>query len=576
MSGRVYRTLVVCSLLGLLMCSSAPVWGAPAAERQATGATIHIVQWGESLSLIATRYGVTASAIAQANGIANPNLIYAGQSLTIPGASSPSPAPSSGATTTYVVRSGDTLSGIAYRFGTTVNAIVSLSGIVNPNLIYVGQTLKIPGQGQSTSPGGSTGSACVYVVQAGDNLTKIALKYGTSVWAIAIANNLANPSFIWVGQRVAIPNCPSSGGTTPTPAAPTPTPRPNVTPTTTVTPGPVARMNTPEYGVHTFLWWSGEHRARDAQLVKDAGLTWAKELFPWRSIEGAGKGIYDWSVADQVVQVLNERGIKIIARVDFQPAWSRSGSANNGPPDNYRDYGDFLYALASRYKGKIQAYEIWNEPNLAREWGDRPPNAAEYVALLRVAYQRIKEADASAIVITAGLAPTGTGLPAAVPDVQYLREMYAAGAKGYFDVLGVHAPGYKAAPEISPDEVKNNRELGGQRFFCFRHVEDLRQVMVDNGDAGKQVAVLEFGWTSDTRSGSPYAWHAVSEETKAEYIVRAFQWARDHWSPWMGAMTVLSIANPSWTQADEQYWWSITNPDGTVRPAYDALKRAPK
>lgn len=579
MSRRAYRILVVCSLLGLMMSSSSAVWGAPATERQATGATIHIVQWGENLSLIATRYGVTASAIAQANGIANPNLVYAGQSLTIPRASSPTPSPSGGGTTTtttYVVRSGDTLSAIAYRFGTTVSAIVSSSGIVNPNLIYVGQTLKIPGQGQSTSPGGSTGTVCIYVVQAGDNLTRIALKYGISVWSIAIANNLANASFIWVGQRLAIPNCSSGGGATPTPVTPTPTPQPNVTPPATVTPGPVARMNTPEYGADTFLWWSGEHRARDAQLVKDAGLTWAKEVFPWRSIEGAGKGIYDWSVADQVVQVLNDRGIKIIARVDYQPAWSRSSGANNGPPDNYRDYGDFVYALADRYKGKIQAYEIWNEPNLAREWGDHPPNAAEYVALLRVAYLRIKEADPNALVITAGLAPTGTGLPVAVPDGQYLREMYAAGAKGYFDVLGVHAPGYRAAPETSPDEAKNSGDLGGQRFFCFRHVEDLRQVMVDNGDAGKQMAVLEFGWTSDTRAGSPYAWHAVTEDTKAQYVVRAFQWARDHWSPWMGAMTVLSIANPSWTQADEQYWWSITNPDGTVRPAYEALKAASK
>jgi hypothetical protein len=335
-------------------------------------------------------------------------------------------------------------------------------------------------------------------------------------------------------------------------------------------------MNTPEYGVHTFLWWNGEHRPRDAQLAKDAGLTWVKELFPWRNIEGAGKGIFDWSVSDDVVQKLNERGLKIIARVDFQPGWARADEAHNGPPDNYRDYGDFVFAMADRYKGRIQAYEVWNEPNLAREWGDQPPNAAEYVALLRVAYQRIKEADPDAVVMTAGLAPTGTGLPHALPDVQYLRQMYQAGAKNYFDVLGVHAPGYKASPETSPDEAQNNSDLGGQRFFCFRHVEDYRQVMVEKGDSGKQMAVLEFGWTSDSRPGSPYAWHSVSEETKADYIVRAYQWARDHWSPWMGAMTVLSIANSSWTEAEEQYWWSITNPDGSVRPAYDALKAAPK
>ncbi|TKJ31588.1 MAG: hypothetical protein CEE40_00775 [Chloroflexi bacterium B3_Chlor] len=575
MRKRMCRMVVVFIVLALLAGLGSPVWGAPESERRATASLLHIVQWGENLTLIARRYGVTTGAIVQANGIANPNYIYAGQRLVIP-TPSPSPSPpSSGTTTTYVVRRGDTLSGIAYRFGTTVNTIVSLNGLVNPNLIFGGQTLRIPGQGQPSQPDQPT-ETCVYVVKAGDNLTRIALAYRTTVWAIAIANNLANPSFIWVSQRLVIPGCSPSSSPTPTPGPPGPAPQPTATPAPTVQPGPVPRMNTPEYGVHTFLWWNGEYRARDAQMVKDAGLTWVKELFPWRSIEGAGKGIFNWSVADQVVQTLNDRGLKVIARVDFQPAWARAAGANNGPPDNYRDYGDFLYAMASRYRGRIQAYEIWNEPNLAREWGDRPPNAAEYVALLRVAYRRINEADPNAVVITAGLAPTGTGLPHAIPDVRYLREMYQAGAKNYFDVLGVHAPGYKAAPETSPSEVQNNPALGGRRFFCFRRVEDLRQVMVENGDAGKQMAVLEFGWTSDPRPGSPYNWHAVSEETKADYIVRAFQWARDHWSPWMGVMTVLSIADTAWTEDDEQYWWAITNPDGTTRLAYDALRSAPK
>ncbi len=570
MRKRMCRTVMMLSLIALLAALVSPVWGAPEAKRQGASSLIHIVQWGENLTLVARRYGVTTTAIVQANGISNPNYIYAGQTLIIP-ASSTSPAPPpSGPTSSYVVQRGDTLSAIAYRFGATVNSIVSLNGLVNPNLIFAGQTLRVPGRGEPSQPT----QTCVYVVKSGDNLTRIALAYRTTAWAIAIANNLANPSFIWPGQQLVIPGC--SPSSVPTPVPPNQTPQPTVTAVPTVQPGPVARMNTPEYGVHTFLWWNGEHRARDAQMVKDAGLTWVKELFPWRSIEGAGKGILDWSVADQVVQTLNDRGLKTIARVDFQPAWARAGGANNGPPDNYRDYGDFLYAMASRYRGRIQAYEIWNEPNLAREWGDRPPNAAEYVALLRVAYRRIKEADPNAMVITAGLAPTGTGLPHAIPDVQYLRQMYQAGAKNYFDVLGAHAPGYKAAPETSPSEVQNNRALGGRRFFCFRRVEDLRQVMVENGDAGKQMAVLEFGWTSDPRPGSPYNWHSVSEETKADYIVRAFQWARDHWSPWMGVMTVLSITDTAWTEDDEQYWWAITNPDGTTRPAYDALRSAPK
>ncbi|NIN68187.1 MAG: LysM peptidoglycan-binding domain-containing protein [Anaerolineae bacterium] len=575
MGNRKRRLVMVVSLVALLAGLASPVWGAPETNPQSTVSQIHIVQWGENLTLIARRYGVSTTAIAQANGIANPNYIYAGQRLVIPtGSTSPAPPPS-GSTTTYVVRRGDTLSGIAYRFGTTVNGLVSLNGLVNPNLIFAGQTLRVPGQGAPSQPS-QPAQTCVYVVKRGDNLTRIALAYRTTVWAIAIANNLANPSFIWVGQRLTIPGCSPSSSPTPTPRPTTPAPGPTVSPTPTAKPGPAPGTKTPEYGVHTFMWWNGEHRDRDAQLAKDAGVTWVKEVFPWKNIEGAGKGIFDWSVADQLVQILNDRGLKIIARVDFQPIWARADGANNGPPDNYIDYGDFLYAMASRYRGKIHAYEIWNEPNLAREWGGKAPNAAEYVALLRVAHRGIKQADPNAVVMTAGLAPTGTGLPHAIPDAQYLREMYQAGAKNYFDVLGVHAPGYKAAPETDPAEVANNPALGGRRFFCFRRVEDLRQIMVQNGDAGKQMAVLEFGWTSDPRPGSPYQWHAVSEETKADYIVRAFQWARDHWSPWMGPMTVLSIADVKWTEADEQYWWAITNPDGTTRPAYDALRNAPK
>ncbi len=568
MKNTLYRFAVGFALFALLAGLGSPVWGAPRWNPQSTSSLVHIVQWGENLTLIARRYGVSMTTIVNANGIANPDYIYAGQRLVIPSGVSPSP----GQTTSYIVCGGDTLSGIAIRFGTTVSELVSLNRIVNPDLIYAGQQLQIPGDGTASEPS----DTCIYVVKAGDTLSGIALVYRTTVWALTIANNLANPSFIWVGQRLVIPGCSPSSEPAATPAPPTPTPQPGVTPTPTVAPSPVSPMQTPEYGVHTFLWWSAETRARDAQLAKDAGFGWVKQVFSWRNIEGAGKGIFDWAIADQVVQAVNDRGLKIIARVDFQPAWARADGANNGPPDNYADYGDFLYAMAGRYRGRVQAYEIWNEPNLAREWGDQPPNAAEYVALLRVAYRRIKEADPSAVVITAGLAPTGTGLPHAIPDVQYLREMYQAGVKSYFDVLGVHAPGYKAAPEVSPGDVDNDPALGGQRFFCFRRVEDLRQVMVDNGDGGKQMAVLEFGWTSDPRPDSPYNWHSVSEETKAEYIVRAYQWARDHWSPWMGVMTVLSIADPAWTENDEQYWWAITNPDGTTRPAYDAVRSAPK
>jgi LysM repeat protein len=123
----------------------------------------------------------------------NPNRIYAGQRLTVPCGS---PPPVGGVW--YTVRSGDTLSGIAWRHGTSVWAIVQANGISNPNRIYAGQRIFLPGG--APPPGGAW-----YTVRWGDTLSSIAWRHGVSVWAIVQANSLANPNRIYAGQRLYIP-----------------------------------------------------------------------------------------------------------------------------------------------------------------------------------------------------------------------------------------------------------------------------------------------------------------------------------------------------------------------------------
>jgi LysM repeat protein len=179
---------------------------------------VHVVQRGENLSSIAARYGTTVNAIVSANGLANANYIYAGQRLTIPSAGgSGGTVAASG---TYTVRRGDTLASIAARHGTTVRAIASANGLANANYIYPGQRLTIPGGSGST--GGSGGQAgasngSTYTVRRGDTLASIAYRHGTTAWAIASANGLANPNYIYPGQRLRIP---AGGGSPPAPAAP--------------------------------------------------------------------------------------------------------------------------------------------------------------------------------------------------------------------------------------------------------------------------------------------------------------------------------------------------------------------
>jgi LysM repeat protein len=180
--------------------------------------TIHVVQRGENLFRIALRYGVTVNALASANGLSNVGRIYVGQRLVIPtgGSANPTTPSSSGV---HVVRRGENLFRIALRYGMTAQRLAAANGIVNTNRIYVGQRLVIPGAGSGPStPAQPTPSGQTYTVRRGDTLSAIALRYGVSTWALARVNGIRNASLIYVGQVLRIP----SGGNPAPPAHPSP------------------------------------------------------------------------------------------------------------------------------------------------------------------------------------------------------------------------------------------------------------------------------------------------------------------------------------------------------------------
>ena len=610
------------------------------APSSGAGTVIYVVKRGDTLMAIAWRYGVTTNAIVQANGIRNPNLIYVGQRLRIPATAAPKPTKP----IVHIVRRGETLTAIAWRYGVTVWNIVAANGLRNPNLVYIGQRLVIPGtkpppkptkvpgpQPTKPAPKPTTPAVSVWAARIVSNTNQDHPVAGPgSVLQVSVKDKVGLPVKINLGQYYettmltgsksevdpyACEFAPLQAGTwtiapeglgtsfniyvdgsgwahvefyrtgatppppTPKPGQPTPTPQPPVK----------GKMKSPEYGMHAFLWWRPEVADRDLQLIQQAGFGWVKQTFAWREIEGASKGKYDWSRADRVVNQAQQYGLRVIARVDSQPKWAGGGYPTIGPPNHMQDFADFLKAMAKRYKGHIHAYQIWNEPNLKREWGNKAPNPAAYTNMLKKAYNAIKSVDPNALVITAGLAPTTRWDSVAMPDTEFVKGMYNAGAKGYFDALGVHAAGYKAPPEMDPGQVANDPNFYNKgdpycpgsrcRIYCFRHVEDLRQIMVNRGDGGRQIVVLEFGWSSDPRSNSPYHWHAVSEEQKAEYLVRAYQYAKAHWSPWIGLMSLIYMPKPDWTQNNEQYWWSIIEPvypELHLLPAYVHLKNMPK
>lgn len=163
-----------------------------------TGGTTYTVKAGDTLYSIAKKYNVTVDALAKANNITNYNLIRVGQVLVIPGTTPPPPPPAT--TVKYTVKAGDTLYSIAAKYKTTVTAIAKANNITNINLISVGQVLTIP-----TTQAPPPATTVKYTVKAGDTLYSIALRYNTTVAAIAKANNITNVNSISVGQVLTIP-----------------------------------------------------------------------------------------------------------------------------------------------------------------------------------------------------------------------------------------------------------------------------------------------------------------------------------------------------------------------------------
>ena len=154
----------------------------------------YTVQEGDTLSRIATDHGATYQHLAVINGIENPNLIHVGQVIYFDTASAPS-APTSSAET-YTVQPGDSLSEIAAAHGTTYQELAALNGIADPNKIYPGQVLKFSGDAPASDE--------TYTVQPGDTLSEIAEAHGTTYQHLAEINGISNPNLIRVGQVLKI------------------------------------------------------------------------------------------------------------------------------------------------------------------------------------------------------------------------------------------------------------------------------------------------------------------------------------------------------------------------------------
>lgn len=482
---RLQQLAIALVLLGILVFGA--VAPQPTKAQDDTSEFPHTVQAGETLYSIARRYNVTVFAISNRNNITNPNLIFSGQILQIPGAPPTNPNPEPQATEEPGEDATETSSPAAPVESATATA--------------------------TTPP--PPANERRHVVGQGENLFRIALQYGTTVQAIVELNGLANPNVIYVGQELRIPPATQPGQTPPPAAATTPAPAATEEPgstggepvateeasevgteTETAVPQNQARTVEFAYGVEVLL--QGQEIEPIVGHVSDLGVSWAKQEVSWALVEPI-EGTFEFAELDAIVDELDAVGVNIMLTVTTAPTWARTSSQETGPPDDYQKFASFVGTLAQRYSGRVDAYEIWSEPNLRQRWNGKPISGAEYVNLLSPAFGAIKAADSTAVVVTAGLAPTGTNDGVnAVDDRVYLGQMYAAGVADVSDAIGAHPFGWANPPnalccENTPDVFNWDDHPS---FFFLETLEDYREIMMANGDSGTVIWVTAFGWGS--------------------------------------------------------------------------------
>lgn len=329
-------------------------------------------------------------------------------------------------------------------------------------------------------------------------------------------------------------------------------------------------------GVNTFLDLEPDPavRRRSLEMVKAAGIHWVRQELRWEEIEPSGPGQYvdpnfgtsTWEKYDDIVKQAHDLGLELILRLDTSPGWVRSSAAQDGhaPPKDLAEWRRFVSVVAERYRGKVGHYQIWNEPNLAIEWGGQAVDAAAYTRLLMAAYEAVRANDPSARVLSAALAPTRDERAEALNELVFLQRMYDVGAASWFDILGANAYGLRSGP----DDLRLDYE-----DVNFSRPMRLREVMVRNGDASKPIWASEMGWNAAPPDlPAPNDYGRVSPRLQAQYTVRAFERAREDW-PWMGVMAIWFLRRPDRREQDQAwYYFRMLEPDFTSLPVYDAVR----
>lgn len=354
----------------------------------------------------------------------------------------------------------------------------------------------------------------------------------------------------------------------------------------------IAHTGVNPYGVNTFLQQEVEPAKREQQLqmIADVGFGWIRQEFPWEDIEIHGRGDFTdrrndvngdgqvdeidaWAKYDNIVDLAEQYGVQIQARLSNPPGWAQAGpdAGDFAPPVDVQDFVNYAVAVAERYRGRILTYQILNEPNIFPEWGNQDVDPEAYTDLLCRTYAALKAVDPDILVIDGPLAPTVSLSGRDLNDYIYLQRMYDAGAGDCFDIHSMQGYGLNSGPT---DARMRQTDVNYARNVY------IRDIMVANGDAHKPIWISEAAWSpvgepSVPRDIDAYGQYGeVTLEQAARYMPLAYERAQREW-PWVGVINYWFFKLPSTDRQNEAfYYFRMVEPDFTPLPVYAAMRDA--
>jgi hypothetical protein len=336
---------------------------------------------------------------------------------------------------------------------------------------------------------------------------------------------------------------------------------PNGAPPGTTLPGtiaekPIAGLSADRFGISTGVQLFNEQPAQiDQDIAALAAMPthWIRTAVRWDKVEPASSSSDDWTKVDRIVDDATQHKLSLILDITGTPRWARApGAGTVAFPPDLSTYAAFTGKIAARYKGRIAAYELGNEPNHLKSFANPDPKLYEQV--LQLSYPLIKAADPGVKVLTGGLGgTTGKGV---VAGDEYLAALYKDGAKPYFDGVSYHPYTYPLLPSDDSGARSWSRMLRA------------RQIMVANGDADKQIWVTEYGAPTEGPG-------SVSQQQQAAIMYDAYRlWAG---YPWAGPLCWFDYRDKGTDTSDHGNFFGLYAKDGQPKVAlkqYETLVRS--